>query len=171
MNQALNEIEQNLPTLEEIRAIPAFKPLKPKQKKFIIAYAGTGRITTAAAITKVPWISHYNWINRDERYKEAWDKAREIFGDYAEGEVFNRAFFGEEHRVFKRGELIDTYMQKSDILAMFALKGLKPQYRDNFSINQFAGPVQLNVKLDSQAVDPLQLSGNQALLNQGNTDK
>jgi len=63
------------------------------------------------------------------------------------------------------------YNKKSDVLRIFMLKGLKPQYRDNFSINQFAGPVQLNVKLDTNAVDPLQLSGNQALLNQGNTDK
>lgn len=36
---------------------------------------------------------------------------------------------------------------------MFRLKKVRPEYRNNFSINQFAGPVQLNVKFDQSAVD------------------
>lgn len=140
------EIHDSKALIVELKALEEFKPLKGKQKRFLLAYAGSGRISAAAAISKIPWITHYRWLQRLPEYKQAWEKSREIFSDYAEGEVFNRAFFGEDHKIFKKGELIEVYKQKSDILAMFALKGLKPQYRDNFAINNYSGPVQLNVQ-------------------------
>ena len=147
------EVGESRQLLNQIRALEHFKPLKPKQRRYIIAYAGCGRITGASAITGVPWITHYHWLERDELYKQAFNKAREMFSDFAEGEVFQRAFFGEEHRIFKKGVAVESYMQKSDILAMFALKGLKPQYRDNFINQSSIGPIQVNVSLGAPALD------------------
>lgn len=146
----------NLPTLAQIRSLAAFKPLKPKQRRFIIAYSGCGKVSVAASLAKVSWIQHYRWAETDLGYKQAFEQAREIFADAAEGEIFNRAFFGEDRNVWNKGQLLETVKQKSDILAMFALKGLRPQYRDNFAINNFAGPVQLNIKHSTQLADPLE---------------
>jgi|SRR6185295_5143048 len=152
------------------RDIPEFSAITARQRRYLIAYAASGGIFESARIAGISWPTHYSWMRKSEDYKKAFEIAEQIYGDYGEGNIRARAFVGEPVEVFRNGELIRKYNQKSDVLAMFAMKKLKKEYCDNFSINQFAGPVQLNVKLDTQAVDPLQLSGNQALLNQGNTD-
>jgi hypothetical protein len=134
--------------IAKLRAIPEFQPLKSKQRRFIFAYVGTGAITKAAKACCILWTSHYDWLHKDANYAKAFDKAREMFADFAEGEVFDRAFFGVEHtktRYLKNETVVEKHTQKSDILAMFALKGLRPQYRDNWQINNFAGPSHLNI--------------------------
>lgn len=135
--------------IAKLREIPEFLPLKPKQRRFLFAYVGTGQVSGAAKVCCILWTTHYDWLHKDANYAKAYDKAREMFADFAEGEVFQRAFFGEEKtktRVMVNGDVItEKHKQKSDILAMFALKGLRPQYRDNWQINNFAGPSQLNL--------------------------
>lgn len=159
---------------KEIRALPVFKPIKLRQRRFILAFAKTFNIQRAAELSGIPWVNHYAWLKRSDEYREAFEAAKEIAADTAEGDVYHRAFVGQDRKVTKiRGDEVITeeYKDKSDVLAIFMLKGLKPQYRDNFSINQFAGPVQLNVKFGNSVIDPLNQSGNQALTNQGNDGK
>lgn len=139
--------------VKSFRSIEEFSTIKTKQRRFIIAWCGTGRISAAADISGVPWFTHYNWLKADPNYKIAFDKATELFADFAEGDVFHRAFIGEEHtkvRMRAKGEVvIETFKQKSDVLAMFALKGMRPKYRDNWQINTFVGPQSLNIGYSS----------------------
>lgn len=154
----LSESNENLPVpseersnqklLREIRALPEFQPLKAKQRRFILAYCGTGGITRAAKLARCSDFVHYNWLNRDPKYAEAFKLARVMFGDLLEQDILDEALNGVEHKVMKKGELIESWQQKNTVLRIFTLKGFKPEYRDNFQVNQFAGPVQLNVKLD-----------------------
>ena len=162
--EAALQLEESKQIVAYSRKVPEFEPLKPRQRRFLIAYCKTGRIQAAAEQVDVAWISHYRWIKVDEKYKQAFEMARQIYGDWAEGDVFDRAFVGKEvvkTRVGKDGSIEkEEYKQKSDVLAMFALKGLKPQYRDNFVINQVIGPTQLNVQLSERsALPPAQEQG------------
>lgn len=155
---------------KELRALPVFKAIKLRQRRFILAFAKTFNIQRAAEVAGIPWVNHYAWMKRSEQYREAFEAAKEIAADTAEGDVYQRAFVGEDRKVtrIKGDEVItEEYKDKSDVLAIFMLKGLKPQYRDNFSVNQFAGPVQLNVNLGSKVIDPLSNSGNAALSIEG----
>lgn len=131
--------------VDQSRSIPEFKSLNRRQRRFLMAYAGAGQILKAATLASIPWGQHYRWVYSDELYKQAWEKTRDIWGDHLESEIFRRAYEGEDKPIIREGNIIGVYKQKSDVLAMFALKGLKPQYRDNFQINQFIGPTQFTV--------------------------
>ncbi len=84
--------------------------------------------------------------------------AEQIAADFMEDEIHRRAFDGFDHPVTYEGRITATYKDYSDNLAMFRLKKVRPEYRDSFNVNQFAGPVQLNVNLGSKVIDPLSLS-------------
>lgn len=133
-----------------------------KQRRFLLAYAATGGIHKAAKITKMPWTNHYNWVAKSESYVEGFNKARELFADYAESDVFERAFIGQGKQVLgKNGELYSV-TSKSDVLAMFALKGLRPHYRDNAQVNvNVAGPAQVNIAIPVPPMPPNNINSNQ----------
>jgi len=148
--QATAEI---LTTVSQIRAIPEFKAIEPRQRRFIIAYSRSFNIQIAAQLAGCSWPSHYAWLKRSESYKRAFEFAREIAGDFAEGDVYQRAFIGEDRKVTKiKGESIITeeYKDKSDVLAIFALKGLKPQYRDSYNPQGSSAPIALSITYPGQ---------------------
>jgi len=153
---------------KQFKAIPEFKAIKPKQRKYLLAYCATGSITGCGKHCGISWVNHYYWIKNSDAYKEAYEKARQMFGDYAEGDVFNRAFIGERHEVTKiRGDSVttDVYNRKSDVLAIFALKGLRPEYRDGFNITTI-GPAALAISYPGQAQNRATMPDN-GLIKQG----
>lgn len=159
MNQP--EISNSRELAAELRALPEFKPIKPRQRRFILAFAKTHSVTGAAELAGIPWVNHYKWLRKSVEYKQAFEFAKEIAADYAEGDVYQRAFLGEEHvktRIVDGQVEQEKYKHKSDVLAIFMLKGLRPQYRDNFLINNFAGPVQLNASFGPKVINPMEVS-------------
>jgi hypothetical protein len=114
----------------------------PKKRRFLAAFAQCGSVGTAAKQAKVHWSTHYKWLREEDNvaYTEAFNRARDIAGDLAEGEIYRRAFLGFDHPVIYEGEITDNYKSYSDNLAMFWLKGLKPErYRDNVNLSGSVG--------------------------------
>ena len=114
----------------------------PKKRAFLAAFASCGHVVDAAKLAGISWTSHYNWLKEDDNvsYTEAFNRAREIAGDIAEGEIYRRAFLGFDHPVIYEGKITTTYKNYSDNLAMFWLKGLKPErYRDNVNLSGSVG--------------------------------
>ena len=96
---------------------------------------------------------HYYWLKSDENYRLAFEQARKMAGDRAEDEVYRRGIEGFDHPVIYGGKITGTYKAYSDNLAMFFLKGLRPErYRDNQAEITFQGPTQINITIkdDSQ---------------------
>jgi hypothetical protein len=124
----------NLPVDDE----PLFATISnPKRRAFLAAFASCGHVVAAAKEAGISWTSHYNWLKAEDSaaYTEAFNRAREIAGDIAEGEIYRRAFLGYDHPVIHQGAITTTYKDYSDMLAMFWLKGLKPErYRENQKI-------------------------------------
>lgn len=146
---------ENLPTLAQIKRIPEFKPLRPKQIRFISALIGTDlRVEAAAKKCGVEWRSHYRWMHTEE-YKIAVQYAKEILADTLESRMLDDAIVGRLTPIVYKGEVTGNIREVNASERITLLKGLKPQYRENFSINNFAGPVQLNVKHHSNVVNPL----------------
>ena len=99
-------------------------------------------MTAAAKEAEIHFTSHYHWLKEDDNaaYVEAFNRAREISGDIAEGEIYRRAILGFDHPVIYEGKITTTYKDYSDILAMFWLKGLKPErYRENVNLSGSVG--------------------------------
>ena len=114
----------------------------PKKRAFLAAFATCGHVVDASKKARVSWTSHYNWLkdNESTAYIEAFNHAREIAGDIAEGEIYRRAFLGFDHPVIYEGQITTTYKTYSDSLAMFFLKGLKPErYRENLNLSGSVG--------------------------------
>jgi len=158
---------ESLNLIREFKAIPEFQAIKPRQRRYLLAYCASGSITQCGKLCGISWIMHYNWLNKSEQYKQAYNKARDMFADYAEGDVFNRAFIGTEHTITKtRGDetTVEKHNRKSDVLAIFALKGLRPEYRDGFNITTI-GPAALAISYPGQS--PRALSPDNSLIKQG----
>ena len=144
---------ESLNLIREFKAIAEFKAIKPRQRRYLLAYCASGSITGCSRLCNIHWMFHYRWIQKSEDYKQAYNKAREMFADYAEGDVFTRAFVGTEHTITKtRGDqvIVEKVNRKSDVLAIFALKGLRPEYRDGFNITTI-GPAQLAISYPGQS--------------------
>src|SRR5437016_5161326 len=114
----------------------------PKKRRFLAAFAQCGSVTDAAKQAEIHFTSHYHWLKEDENvaYTEAFNRARDIAGDFAEGEIYRRAFLGFDHPVIYEGKITTTYKDYADTLAMFWLKGLKPErYRENLNLSGSVG--------------------------------
>jgi hypothetical protein len=114
----------------------------PKKRAFLAAFACCGHVVAASKKARMSWTSHYNWLKDEDSpaYIEAFNRAREIAGDIAEGEIYRRAFLGFDHPVIYEGKITTTYKNYSDSLAMFWLKGLKPErYRENLNLSGSVG--------------------------------
>ena len=123
----------------------------PGKRAYLAAFAQTGRYGEAAKLAKVSRYMHYLWM-REEAYAQAFEIARQIAGDNAEDEVYRRGYAGFDHPVIYEGKITGSYKAYSDNLAMFFLKGLRPEkYRDNQSGITFQGPTQINITIKDES--------------------
>lgn len=77
----------------------------------------------------------YRWRTEDEAFARAWDEAKAIGLDALEDEATRRAFEGCDKPVFHQGVKCGTIREYSDTLAIFLLKGGKPEkYRENSKV-------------------------------------
>lgn len=97
-------------------------------------------------------------VGKRAPYGRAFEAAKQIAADHFEDEIYRRGFEGYDRPVMYQSEITTHYTDYSDTLAIFALKGLRPEkYCDNAPLYASTGPVQVNIKLDQSTVDPLEL--------------
>jgi hypothetical protein len=136
--------------------------INPKKRAFLEHFARSGRVMQSCEAAGIHFTTHYHWKKHDKKYLAAVEQAEQIAADFMEDEIHRRAFDGFDHPVTYEGRITDTYKEYSDNLAMFRLKKLRPEYRDSFSMNQFSGPVQVNVKFSSNTYNPLEQEPDEA---------
>lgn len=93
---------------------------KGKKYKYLAAFARSGRHNRACREAGVSDGAHYYWLKDDEDYAQDWEFARELATSKLESDIVYRGFEQEK---------------PSDLLAIFHMKMLKPEYRDNYNIN------------------------------------
>ena len=97
------------------------------QRAFLAGFAVGKGIKAAQRLSGVHWRSHYRWLAEDVRYCECFELVRAVLADEAEEEAYRRAFLGYDTPVSHRGEIQSWYKSYSDALAMFLLRGMKPE--------------------------------------------
>jgi hypothetical protein len=132
-----------------VRDLPSFKGLRKLQRCFLTAYSGTFDVQKSAEIVGCHWRNHYVWLANNPAYKQAYEAAREIAGDVLESAVYDAVMNGDNKVLSFKGKVVDTYKQKSDLLRIFMLKGLKPEYRDSYNFSSTIGPVAINIRYPS----------------------
>lgn len=133
-------------TLDQVRSIPEFKALRPVQRRFLISYLSCNcNPKNAAVAAGVAVWSHYAWKSQEKNYKAAFEKCREIFGDFLEASMMNHAIDGFNVPVHYQGERIDTYKEFNAQERITLLKGMKPEYKENFAAIAGQGPVNVTI--------------------------
>jgi hypothetical protein len=59
----------------------------------------------AAEVAGIDRDYHYYWLKSDERYRTAFEQARQMAGDRAEDEVYRRGIEGFDHPVIYEGKI------------------------------------------------------------------
>jgi hypothetical protein len=123
-----------------------FHAIAHKQKRAVLeVYSELGRIGESCKAAGVSRGSHYHWLRRDRKYAAAFEMAKKMALDVFVDEIHRRAFHGYDHPLSYEGKLTgDTVKNYSDNLAMFAVKKLDPEYRDNWVAGAMQGPVSVS---------------------------
>lgn len=108
-----------------------------KQIAFCAALAATGgNVTRACEAIDVARLTAYRWRNADADFAALWDEAKTVGIEGLEDEAARRAFEGTEDAVYHQGIVCGTVRKYSDTLAIFLLKGAKPEkYRERQDVN------------------------------------
>jgi len=145
----------SFPSIPTLKRIPAFKPLKPKQIRFISGLLKHAfNVEKAARYLKCDWRVHYIWLHKPE-YKQAIEYAKELIADILEAAMLGDAIEGHRSDIVYKGKVTGNYREVFTSERIALLKGLKPQYREGFSLNS-VGPVALAISYPS--------SGNRATM-------
>ena len=95
-----------------------------KKRLFLLDFAQHGNVWHAAKRAKIDRQTHYNWLESDEKYKRAFDQAKQDAIDAIEDEIRRRA---------------TRKKAPSDTLLIFYAKKLNPEFRDNYKV-EVGGP-------------------------------
>ena len=99
----------------------------PKKRAFLAAYSETGNIRQAAKVAGIHRDTHYDWLNKDEEYRAAFEAAKLEASDRLEEEARRRAVEGVDDPVYYKGEQVGVIRRYSDTLLIFLLKGAMPE--------------------------------------------
>lgn len=114
-------------------------------------------ITAAASHAGVGRTTAYQWREADPVFAEAWDDAIEAGTDRLEDETHRRAFNGVTRPVAVGKEIVEI-TEYSDTLAIFLLKGRRPEkFRDNVKVDH-GGKLDVNVVAGSKDLIGARLS-------------
>lgn len=97
------------------------------QRAFLAGFARGRGVCEAERLSGVTRVSHNKWLREAPRYRECFALVRLMLADDAEEEAYRRAFKGVETPIVYRGKIRGWTRSYSDALAMFMLKGMKPE--------------------------------------------
>ncbi|MFQ5471512.1 MAG: hypothetical protein ACE5FA_01325 [Dehalococcoidia bacterium] len=109
----------------------------------------TGMLSRAAIAVNVSRQTLYNWMKKDEQFKQDMEEARECGIEMLEDSCMARALEGVAEPVYQNGRCVGHKTKHSDQLAMFMLRANKPEkYRERYDVN-LSGTVSLAEKLEA----------------------
>lgn len=116
-----------------------------KARVVLLAIARGDSITKGCYEAGVDRSMHNYWLKHSEAYAAAYGEAEACAVEVWEAEVKRRAYEGVEEPVYQKGMLVGFIRKYSDLLAIFHLKGARPEkYRDNHVA------VQVNINLATE---------------------
>jgi hypothetical protein len=117
----------------------AIRPVLPKKKSgrvsrkqaFLGAYVQCASVTRAAQAAGVCREMHYEWLETDAGYAQAFEATRDQAAQVLEDEAVRRAYQGTLKPVYYTGQLCGVQREYSDGMLTMLLKGARPEkYRD-----------------------------------------
>ena len=124
----------------------------PEKKAAFCAALATsgGNVSRACEAIEITRMTAYRWRQEDQDFAASWDEAKAIGLDALEDEVLRRAYEGVAEPVFYQGDECGTIRKYSDTLAIFLLKGGKPEKYADRSKTELSGSLALNQMTDDE---------------------
>jgi hypothetical protein len=122
-----------------------------KAKRFLQCYSETWSVTAAAKRCAVSRASHYKRLERDPRYRAAFEDAEALIGATIHAEICRRALEGWDTPVFWQGKQCGSIRKYSDRLLVLLAKAHCPEFRDRVTVEHCGG--QADVRLRVEFVD------------------
>jgi hypothetical protein len=107
--------------------------MTPKASLFLATYLEMWSIAEAAKRSGVSRAAHYKRLERDPRYREAFEDLQETIRDTIRDEIRRRAIDGWDEPVIYREKKCDTIRKYSDRLLILLAKAHCPEFRDSHS--------------------------------------
>lgn len=103
--------------------------LTPERKAAFLAamVASGGNVSRACQAVDICRMTAYQWRDDDPEFRADWERAKAAGLDALEDECMRRAFEGFDKPIVHQGIITDTIKEYSDTLAIFLLKGGKPE--------------------------------------------
>jgi hypothetical protein len=116
---------------------------------FLEAYAQTFSVVRAAEAAEVSPSSHYRWYHKLANYRAAFEKRKQLGGQWLETECLTRAGEGWLEPIYYQGAECGQVRRFDSGLAQFLLRGLLPEkYGSKTEISGPQGaPVQAKIEV------------------------
>ncbi len=111
----------------------------PKKRAFLAAMGECGNVSQACELAGIHRSTHYDWLENDPEYAEAFAHAEDHAAERLEQEARRRAVEGVEKPVYQGGRQVGVVREYSDTLLIFLLKGAKPEKYQERSRTEIAG--------------------------------
>jgi hypothetical protein len=119
-----------------------------RQRAFLAGFVLGKGVRGAQRLSGVHRRSHYQWLEDDAVYAERFALVQRMLADEAEEEAYRRAFVGYETSISWRGEVRSAHKGYSDALAIFLLRGMKPErYRRRAGEPDSGQPATLHITI------------------------
>lgn len=113
LNRTFTEqYSQNSPVLQDETVFGTIT--HDAKRAFLITFASTGHLRNTAKVTGTGTQLHYYWMRTDPAYADAFREAKRMAGEYLVDCAVERATHAE---------------RPSDLLLIFLIKGILPEYR------------------------------------------
>ncbi len=120
---------------KKVKKVVDTQNLSAKKRAFLEAYKLCATVTHAAITAKISRCTHYDWLEKDKAYVEAFKEATIAATDTLIEEARRRAIQGVSDPVYHGGKQVGSIQKYSDTLLIFLMKGAMPEkYRDNHHI-------------------------------------
>jgi hypothetical protein len=125
------------------------RTVRERQKHFLEAFGDCFSVERAAEVSGVDRQSHYRWLRKDGKYLAAFERRKEVAGQYLEGIAITRAGEGWEEDVYYQGSVCGTVRRYDSGLLQFLLRGMMPhKYGAKTEISGPEGaPVQARIEV------------------------
>ena len=98
-----------------------------RMMSFLEAYAQTFSVVRAAEAAEVAPSSHYRWYHKLPGYRKAFEKRKQLGGQWLETECLTRAGEGWLEPIYYQGAECGQVRRFDSGLAQFLLRGLLPE--------------------------------------------
>lgn len=130
--QLLEQMREYAPIAPTISQLAQFSDPEHTSRKwrFLLSFvASAGNVTRAAQAAKISRAVHYQWLEKDEKYRKAFAVASEEAARVLRDEAIRRAFEGVLKPIIYKGEVTGFELEYSDTIMIRLMEVLDPDFR------------------------------------------